>query len=403
MTQLRTFVAITTVSLLACSSGSSPTSTDDATCTPRSTLAAASGNILNRAYVASRDSGNLTVIDLDKLEIAGVVETCATGHHMVEVNSDATKVYLSANANDTVEVLDARTLARSATVKVGAEPSHMSLAKDGRLLAVVDEHENAVSFIDTVTDRELKRLAGFFTPHFVRYAGRYAYVANLGAYHITRVDMDTLTIDGEIALDGYENTRPNAAASAPIEGFADAQIDTNGVLWAAHADTGRVLVYDTKAQKKLPELQSGMRPWIVYAEHPFASVDAHVVPNHGDLNVALLDRIAPLSLVTTGERESYGVNYSPLAPEKAFLMNRVRKEIAVLDTRTKKITAKIPVAGNTETASTTPDGRLIVATVGTANQVVIIDAQTNAIVKTFENVGTYPWTVTIPLGQNYCH
>jgi len=48
-------------------------------------------------------------------------------------------------------------------------------------------------------------------------------------------------------------------------------------------------------------------------------------------------------------------------------------------------------------------GAVVVATVSSANQVVVIDAQTDKIVKTFDNVGRYPWSVTIPLGQNYCH
>ena len=61
------------------------------------------------------------------------------------------------------------------------------------------------------------------------------------------------------------------------------------------------------------------------------------------------------------------------------------------------------MGGNTETASTTPDGKLIVAAVSSANRVVVIDAKTGDIVKTFENVGSYPWSVTIPRGQNYCH
>ena len=36
-------------------------------------------------------------------------------------------------------------------------------------------------------------------------------------------------------------------------------------------------------------------------------------------------------------------------------------------------------------------------------QILTLDAQTHAVVKRFENVGDYPWSVTIPLGQNYCH
>ncbi|MND00884.1 hypothetical protein D3C83_196550 [compost metagenome] len=61
------------------------------------------------------------------------------------------------------------------------------------------------------------------------------------------------------------------------------------------------------------------------------------------------------------------------------------------------------MGGNTETAATTADGRYIVAAVSGANRVVVIDAASEQIVKTFDGVGNYPWSVTIPGGQNYCH
>jgi YVTN family beta-propeller protein len=84
-------------------------------------------------------------------------------------------------------------------------------------------------------------------------------------------------------------------------------------------------------------------------------------------------------------------------------MNRIREDIAVVDTASGEITTRIPVGGNTETAATTADGKWIVAAVSGADKVVVIDAVTNEIVKEFKNVGKYPWSVTIPMGQNYCH
>ena len=60
-------------------------------------------------------------------------------------------------------------------------------------------------------------------------------------------------------------------------------------------------------------------------------------------------------------------------------------------------------SGNTETAATSADGKYIIAAVSSANRVVVIDAESQKIVKTFNNVGNYPWSVTIPGGQNYCH
>jgi YVTN family beta-propeller protein len=360
----------------------------------------------NRAYIVGRDSSDVTVIDLNRMEILGVIDTAGVTNHMAELNADFTKGYVdSAGTNETI-VFDTRTLKVQKRVKLGDEPTHLALSRDGKYIAVISEATNSVSFIDAATDVEVKRLTGFSVPHFIRFApdGNYAYVANIGAHHITRVEMSSLTIDGEIVLEGFQGP-PNPSAAADEGGFADVQIDQNGVLYGAHAATGRVLVYDTVARVKLPELEVGNKPWVVFAEHPFHAVTHHVVPNFGDETVSL---IRPGNMSTGGsapgaDSESYGVNYSPLAPGLAFVMNRVRSEIAVVDTEVRQVVKKIPVGGNTETASTTADGKFIVAAVSSANRVVVIDTVTKSVVRTFDHVGRYPWSVTIPRGQNYCH
>jgi DNA-binding beta-propeller fold protein YncE len=395
--------------LPACGGGPSGTETGSAGgCIPNATVlpAAASGNIEHRAYVASRDTGNITAIDLDSMSIIASINTCSPGYHMMELNADFTKGYASSNTTGTVDVIDIQKMTVTGSLTIGTEPTHMSLSRDGALLAVVAEKSNTVSFIDPVKDKVVKQLPGFYEPHFVRFApdGKYAYVANLGAYHITRIDLSTLTIDGHIPLSGYQGP-PNAMPTEMYEGgFADAQIDANGILWAAHRESGQTLVYDTNTLQALPQQFAGHEPWIVYAQHPFTAVKARAVPVWGDLSVAVFEPpVAAANLVDTEENESYGVNYTSLAAEKAFVMNRKREEIAVVNTSTFVKEATIPVGGTTETASTTADGKYIVAAVSSANRVVVIDAMTNTIVKAFDNVGKYPWTVTIPQGQNYCH
>lgn len=371
------------------------------------------------------------------------------GVHMAELNADFTKVYLTSSDKDQlavidarefgsdhsaeallqrayiisrdsgeVDVLDLRTLEMirskdydiKSLVEVGHHPTHLSLNRDGLMLAIMAEEEGhgAVSFVDTSSDTEIKRLEGFFAPHFMRFShdGHYGYVANINAHHLTRVDLETLEIDGHIPLDGFDGP-PNASEAPGEGGFGDAQIDASGMLYAAHSATGRVLVYDTVAREKRAELEVGKRPWIAFAEHPFADLPLrHLVPNFGDRTVSLIDATSAKPAVAAslaGDEEAYGVNFSPLTPNKAFVMNRVRGDIAVVDTEAGSITERIPVGGNTETAATTADGKLIVAAVSGANRVVVIDVETNEIVKTFDDVGDYPWGVTIPMGQNYCH
>ncbi len=377
-------------------------------CTADTSSPGTTGALANRAYVVSLESAELTVIDLERLEIIARVPTGGVANHMAELNGDFTKIYVnSAGTNETV-VIDTRTFEVLTRIPLGRHPSHVSLSRDGRLLAVMNEDEGtgAVSFIDTTRDVEIKRLPGLYAPHFMRFApdGAYGYVANMGAHHLTRVDLATLEIDGHIALDGFAG--PPTPTLAPAEGgFGDAQIDATGMLYAAHNTTGRVLVYDTVAREKRPELTVGGQPWIVFAEHPFAEVPRrHLVPSFGSQQVSIIDGpSAAVVAALPGDEQAYGVNYSSVTPDKAFVMNRVREDIAVVDTARGTITSRIPVGGNTETASTSADGKYVVAAVSGADRVVVIDTATDQIVKTFDGVGAYPWSVTIPLGQNYCH
>jgi YVTN family beta-propeller protein len=362
-------------------------------------------DLLNRAYIVARDSGHVTVIDLNKLEVIGQLDTQGVSNHMGELNGDFTKLYVDSSFTSESIVVDVTRMEVASRIPTGGHPTHLSLTRDGKMLAVMNEYEDSVSFIDPVTDKEIKRLPGFFTPHFMRYSydGKYGYVANIGAYHLTRVDLASLSIVDHIPLDGYSGP-PNQTLAENETGFADAQIDPDGMLYAAHNASARVLVYDTVAKQKMAERDVGPEPWIVYAEHPFVNLPRRqVVPSFGDQTVSLIRGDAPVMAVHAGDVESFGVNFSSKAPDRAFVMNRVRENITVVDTAAGTVADVIITGGTTETASTTADGKWIVATVSSSNQVVVIDAVTHKIVKTFSNVGTYPWSVTIPLGQNYCH
>jgi YVTN family beta-propeller protein len=388
-----------TLALTGCGDDKPAPTTSKPTTTTTTTT---TSSLLNRAYIVARDSDDVTVIDLGSMEIIGRMKTGGIEDHMADLNADFTKLYVDSPGTNETVVVDVASLQITKRIPVGQFPTHLSLTPSG-IFAVMDEYGGTVSFIDTERDVEVKRLPGFYTPHFMRMApdGRYGYVANIGASHISRVDLEIMEIDMQIPLEGTE---------VPTEveketGFADVQIDRFGILYGAHSATGRVMVFDTNTATKVRETQVGSAPWIVYANHPFANVPMrYLVPNFGDQTVSMLAGESPQVLATMpGDQESFGVNYTSKAPEKAFVMNRIRKDISVVDTNQGTIVDRIDVGGNTETASTTPDGSLIVAAVSGADKIVVIDAVTNRIIKTFDGVGKYPWSVTIPNGQNYCH
>ena len=359
----------------------------------------------NRAYIVSRESEELTVIDLDRLEVIKRIKTGGKENHMAELTADFSQVFVTSSATDEGVLIDARKLEVTGTLPITGHPSHITRTPDDRKFAVMMEDTNEVAFVDVDNMDVSTRIGGFSTPHFMRFSpdGNWGYVANIGGNRISRVDMQTMKLVGEISLDGYADRREIQEEG----GFADAQVASDGTLYAAHHSSGRVITIDSMTGQKKSEFAVGQGPWVVFAEHPYKGVKLnHVVPNFGDKTISVINGQSgkpSVAATLTGDEEAYGVNFSPIAPDLAFVMNRVRKDIAVVDTTNNEIVERIDVGGNTETASTTADGKLIVATVSSANRVVVIDVATRKIKKTFDNIGSYPWSVTIPKGQNYCH
>ena len=63
-----------------------------------------------RAYIVSKLSDELTIIDLKKLEIIGQVKTLGEGNHMAELNADFTKAFVDSSETNESVVVDLRSV-----------------------------------------------------------------------------------------------------------------------------------------------------------------------------------------------------------------------------------------------------------------------------------------------------
>jgi YVTN family beta-propeller protein len=380
-----------------------------------------------RAYVVSEQSDQLFVADVQSLTEVGVVGTRVgegvNSNHMAVVSSDAQKIYVVASAKDAVVVVDAQTLSVLTTISTGAHPTHASVcpgcsATGGDELWLVNEghahdgesaepgtpHEGSISVIDMQTDHVTDTLvdSSLVVPHFVRFSAGSAYVPSIGGNQITVIDVETHRVSDVLLLEGASAPGP---CSADPCGFADAQIDQNGLLVSAHIESGQVLVYDTLAHQRKQDILGGSRPWAVFVDLEDNSFDTYLMPNWDDSSVSLIDRKlhAEVARSLEGDQESYGVNYSRLAPGEAFVLNRQKERVAVIDRQTGASIDSLAVGGTTETASTTADGRYLLLPLSSTNQFAIWDIVQREEVALFEGVGEYPWSVATTGGQNYCH
>lgn len=403
---------------MACGSSDEPSSLD-----------VTSADLSERAYVISEQSNELFVVDLSTLTEVGKVDTTvgsgANANHMSMLSGDGRKMYITATAHDALVVVDTTRLEVVRQISLGAHPTHaeacLGCGVDGHdQLWVVNEggahaepegtsdeaevHPGSISVIDMVTDEVVRTFShpSLAVPHFVRFHDRTAYIPSIGGNQITAVDIDTFEVSDVLVLEGQDAAGP---CSADPCGFADAQIDQNGLLVAAHIETGRVLSYDTVTRTRRPDLQAGNRPWAIYVDALSNVFDTHLMPNWGDSTVSVIDRVQQREVARSveGDRESYGVNYSPLAPGEAFVLNTVKERVAVVDRRDGTLIESLDVGGTTETASTTGDGRYLLLPLSSTNQFAVLDVTTHAEVARFDDVGVYPWSVTTVGGQNYCH
>jgi YVTN family beta-propeller protein len=390
-------------------------------------------DLANRAYVISEQSNELFVMDLSTMAEVGKVDTSVSGaasggvnsNHMSMLSGDGSKIFITASALDTVVVVDTVTLEVSRQISVGAHPTHaescLGCGADGHdLLWVVNEggaheeegaegeeaevHPGSISIIDMQTDEVVRTFSdpSLVVPHFVRFHDRTAYIPSIGGNQITALNIDTFEVEDVLLIEGVNG--PGACAGDPC-GFADAQIDRNGLLVAAHIETGHVVSFDTVTRTRRPDLIAGNRPWSIFVDSMSNVFDTHMMPNWGDETVSVIDRVQQREVARSpeGDQESYGVNYSPLAEGEAFVLNTVKERVAVIDRMSGNLIEALDVGGTTETASTTGDGRYLLLPLSSTNQFAVLDVTTHAEVARFDDVGTYPWSVTTVGGQNYCH
>jgi len=107
------------------------------------------GKIVNRVYVASRDTGVVHVLDSADSEIASL----HTGSPVVlAVNQTTGTVYAANVDHNSVSVIDGGTSTLVATIPVGSQPAFLAVNELANRVYVYNANDSSVSFINGVTN-----------------------------------------------------------------------------------------------------------------------------------------------------------------------------------------------------------------------------------------------------------
>ena len=244
-------------------------------------------DLSNYVFVPNRASADVAVIDT---RTDAVVARVRVGEvpHQVAVSPALGKMVVTNTADDTISVIDLATLETTATIPLGHEPEHMELDPTGDVLAVGNIGEGTVSLVSLRDERELARVDGLHEPHNMTFSpsGERLYVGNLGASFVSLIDVPQATVAGEIAVGPDRALAHHEDDDTAYQGIINVTATPDGRLgFAAYGEGDRMAVIDLESGRTLKDLALGDTPW-----RAFTTTDGRymIVPNNGDETVSVV-------------------------------------------------------------------------------------------------------------------
>jgi YVTN family beta-propeller protein len=320
-------------------------------------LAVVAGVLLCTATVATADrkvriiqtnsaGDNVHVIDPVTNKVVGVISGIEVNHGAA-VAPDGSRIYVSDEAESTLDFVDGKSLKVIKKVKLSGHPNNIAVAKDGKHVYVgIIQAPGGVDVIDTETMTNVKTLPTKGTIHnaYVTPDGKYVVAGSIAGKTINVFDEKT----GASAwvLDMDLGIRPMAFAwnaDGSTKWIFVQLTDFNGfavVDFATHKEIQRIKNPDLPPGKStVPE---GSDP-----SHGMAvTSDGKTLVVCSRLNNYLYSYSLPdLKLAGSAELTGKGAGWVTLTPDgkTAYVANPVTNDVSVVDVKTMKEVAKIPV------------------------------------------------------------
>src|SRR5262252_2932819 len=356
--------------------------------------------------IVNRDSNDLAFMDIKTKKIVGrTFLGNNVNPHIGMMSPDGKYVVTGGTRANKAYIVDSHTLELVKIIPVDIAPEHLGFSPDSRWYYQGNPEGDSFSVIDMQSLTKIKTVSGFVEPLNITFTadGTKAYVGNYGAHWIGVVDVRRHELAKKIQI----SAPPGVAKLDPqryykdIHGINIAMPTPDGrFLYAADGDLGMVGVIDTREDKVIKTIQVGKDPWRVYMGHDGKYA---IVPNNGDQTISIIDiKANKVAATLEAGPNMTGVNF---AAGKAFVISSTSGFVYVYNMSSLRPAGRIKLGSNIqlETATTDTADQKIYLAESTTNEVVIIDARTEAVERV-GNVGLFPWgTHIMDSKDNYCH
>jgi YVTN family beta-propeller protein len=289
---------------------------------------------------------NVHLIDPATNTVVGTISGIEAGHG-AGVSPDGSRIYVSDEAQSTLDVVDGKTFDVVKRIPLSGHPNNMAVGKDGRRVYFgIIQEPGGVDVIDTASLQRVKTLPTKGTIHnaYVTPDGKYVVAGSIQGKTINVFDAateaPTFTIDMDLGIRPMTfNTNPDGSTKwifVQLTGFNGFAV----IDFATRKEVARIKNPDLPPGKStVPE---GSDP-----SHGMAvTADGRTLVVCSRLNNYLYSYSLPdLKPIGAAELRGKGAGWVTLTPDgkTAYVANPVTNDVSAVDVATMKEVARIPV------------------------------------------------------------
>jgi YVTN family beta-propeller protein len=289
---------------------------------------------------------NIHVIDPETNKVVGVI-TGIEVNHGAAVAPDGSRIYVSDEADSTLDVVDAKTLKVTNRIPLSGHPNNIAIGRDGRRVYVgIIQAPGGVDVIDTATLKNVKTLQTKGTIHnaYVTPDGKYVVAGSIAGKTVNVFDASTEQPAWTLEMD--LGVRPMTFSANPDGSTKWLFVQLSGfngfavVDFAARKEINRIKNPDLPPGKSI--VPAGSDP-----SHGMAvTADNKTLVVCSRINNFLYAYSLPdLKLLGGAELGGKGAGWVTLTPDgkTAYVANPVTNDVSVVDVKSLKEVARIPV------------------------------------------------------------
>src|SRR5580765_449885 len=289
---------------------------------------------------------NVHVIDPATNKVVGIIRGIEAGHG-AGGSPDGSRIYISDEAESTLDVIDARSLTILKKIPLSGHPNNMAVGKDGsRVYVGIIQEPGGVDVIDTASMQRVKTVPTQGTIHnpYVTPDGKYVVAGSIAGKTVNVID--TKTEEPAWTLEMDLGVRPMTFSTNPDGSTKWIFVQMSGFNGFA--------VVDFSTHKEIKRIQNPDLP-PGKATVPEGSDPSHgmAVTSDGKTlvvcsrlnNYLYFYSLPDLKVLGGAELGGKGAGWVTLTPDgkTAYVANPVTNDVSVVDIKTMKEVARIPV------------------------------------------------------------